>query len=93
MAMTEWLPVIFRNYSYLKASIGSNLDAFIAGYTPETIATIKVVINAAIIASHGITKSNPKLKAIMLPSKIPSKIPIKPPNWLIINVSVKNCQS
>ena len=37
-------------YSYRNASIGSRRDAFIAGYNPETKATMKVVMTAANIA-------------------------------------------
>ena len=46
-----------------------------AGYSPETMVTIKVVMKAAIIAIHGITKSKPMADAIPKPIKIPNKIP------------------
>lgn len=59
------------NYSYRNASTGSNLEAFMAGYSPETMVTINVVINAAIIAIHGIVNENPIADAIPNPIKIP----------------------
>jgi hypothetical protein len=49
--------LVLQNYSYRNASIGSNFDALIAGYNPETNATIKLVITAANIAFHGKTKA------------------------------------
>ena len=69
-----------KNYSYRKASIGSSKAAFTAGYKPENIATRKLVIKAAEMAPHGITKTKFMAVAIPKPINIPKIIPAKPPN-------------
>ena len=66
-------------YSYRNASIGSSFEAFIAGYNPETMATIKLVAKAAKMAPHGMTKAKSIALAIPKPIKIPKKIPTSPP--------------
>jgi hypothetical protein len=40
--------------------MGSRTAALMAGYNPETRATIKLVVNAANIAPHGITNTKSK---------------------------------
>ncbi len=55
--------------------------------------TISVVIKAANIANQGITNENPATNEIAVPNIIPKMMPRKPPIWLMIKVSVKNCQA
>jgi hypothetical protein len=53
--------------THRNASIGSSTAALIAGYSPEAIATIKLVIKAAMIALQGITKAKSMAVAIPKP--------------------------
>ena len=78
--IASFLAMTLENYSYRKASIGSSTAAFTAGYKPENIATRKLVIKAANIAPHGITKTKSTAVAIPKPINIPKIIPTKPPN-------------
>ena len=57
--------ILKNDYSYLNASIGSKVEALIAGYRPEITATIKLVAKAAKIAVQGTTKT--KLMAVEIP--------------------------
>ena len=67
-------------YSYLNDSIGSNLDAFNAGYNPETKPTTKQVVIPKIIHAQGIKNVPPMKNVRIFPIKIPNTIPTNPPN-------------
>src|SRR6185437_8485055 len=79
-------------YSYLNASIGSNLEALIAGYIPEITPTNAHKLTPIVIHNQGTI--NPTLKNILtiLPSSIPRITPAVPPIRLIITDSVRNCR-
>ena len=68
------------SYSYLNDSIGSNLDAFNAGYNPETNPTTNQVVIPKIIHAQGIKNVPPIKNVKIFPIKIPKTIPTKPPN-------------
>ena len=77
------------NYSYLRASIGESLEAFLAGVTPKIIPTAEETPKAIKIESI-VTLAGKKLLIAIVP-RVPNKIPIKPPRQDKITASIKNC--
>ncbi len=75
-----FVPLTFLIIHVVALQLVLNFEALTAGYNPEAIVTINVVITAAITAVHGITKENPMADAIPQPIKIPKIIPTIPPN-------------
>ena len=67
-------------YSYLNASIGSNLAACNAGYKPATTPTKIHRVIPENIQSQGITKTPPIKEEVKLPTITPKTIPNNPPN-------------
>ena len=77
-------------HSYLNATIGSNLDALIAGHRPAVRPTILQIIIPVITQPHGTTKPVPNTIEKMLPTNTPSMIPKTAPSKLMITDSNKN---
>src|SRR5665647_867858 len=68
------------SYSYLSASIGSNLAALTAGIKPEAKLTSKHNVTPPTIQFHGTIKALPISKEIPFPAKIPKIMPNNPPS-------------
>lgn len=77
-------------YSYLRASIGSNLAALAAGKIPEINPTKIHSATPEKIHNHGIIKEPPVNMEVMLPTATPNTIPATPPSWQITMASIKN---
>jgi hypothetical protein len=59
--------------------MGSNREALIAGYSPETNPTKKQNVIPTKIHSQGIMKLPPRIRDTKFPTRIPSIIPSIPP--------------
>ena len=79
-----------RFYSYLNATIGSNLLAFIAGIKPANNPTAVQTTTAIPTHIQGTTKPVFNNIATMFPTSIPIIIPANAPIKLINTLSNKN---
>ena len=77
-------------YSYLSASIGSRLAAFLAGYQPKNIPITVHTANESISELGNTTIGHDIADPIILDAAIPSRIPITPPVMLNKIDSVRN---
>ncbi len=82
--------VMYGYYSNRNASIGSSLEALIAGYNPEIRPTNIHRIIPEIIQNQGIISPTPSCMDIKFPIAIPKTIPNKPPIWQITIASTRN---
>ena len=78
------------SYSYLKATIGSNLEALMAGHNPAPRPTMLHITMPVTTQPQGTTKPVPKNMEKMLPTNTPSTMPKTAPNRLIMSDSYKN---
>jgi hypothetical protein len=77
-------------YSYLRASIGSRLAAFLAGYQPKNTPMTVHTANDRTSELGNTTTGHPIVAPIIFDATTPSKIPIKPPVILSKIDSVRN---
>jgi hypothetical protein len=77
-----------KNYSYLRASIGESLEAFLAGATPKIIPIAEETPKARSMEDAVILAG--KAEFIANVPKKPRKIPIRPPRQDKIMASIRN---
>src|SRR5450759_3556480 len=78
-------------YSYLRASIGSRLAAFLAGYQPKNTPITVHTTNDKTSELGNTTIGHDIAAPIIFDAAIPSRIPITPPVILSKIDSVRNC--